>query len=105
MVNAQKKKCALGDCHFPKQPLDLISIDFIVELPISNGNNKDILAIVDNFTKVYAVPKRTSKTVAKCIYDYILTYGIPWKLYSDHDPAYEVELFQELMKLLGVKKL
>ena len=108
MVNAQRKKCALGECPFPKQPLDLISIDFIVELPISNGNNKHILAIVDNFTKhlkVYAVPNRTSKTAAKCIYDYILTYGIPWKLYSDHDPAYEVELFQELMKLLGAKKL
>ena len=66
MVNAEKKKCALGKHPFPKQP----SIDFIVELPISNGNNKHILTIVDNFIKhlkVCAVPDRTSKTAAKCI--------------------------------------
>ena len=108
MVNAPKKKCTLGKRLFPKQPLDLISIDFIAELPISNSKNKHILTIVDNFTKhlkVYAVPDRTCKTAAKCIYDYILTYGIPLRFYSDHDPAYEAELFQELMKLLGVKKL
>ena len=95
MVNAQKK-CALGKRPFPKQPLDLISIDFIVELSISNGINKHILTMVDNFTKhlkIYAIPDRTSKTVAKCIYDYILTYGIPLRLYSDHGPAYETELF------------
>ena len=88
--------------------MDLISIDFIVELPISNGNNKHILTIVDNFTKqlkVYAVPDRTSKTATKCIYDYILTYEVQFRLYSDRDPAYEAELFQELTKLLGIKKL
>ena len=108
MVNAQKKNCVLGKRPFPNKPLDLISIDFIVELPLSNGNNKHILTVVDNFTKhlkVYAVKDRTAKTAAKCIYDYVLTFGIPLKLYSDRDPAYEAELFQELMKLLGVKKL
>ena len=91
-----KEKCALGKHHFPKKPLDLISIDFIVELPISNCNNKHILTIVDHFTKrlkVYAVPDRTSKTAPKCIYDYILTYGTPLRHYSDRDPAYEAKLF------------
>ena len=90
MVNAQKKKCVLGKRPFPKEPLDLISIDSLVELPIPNDNNKHILTIVDNFTKylkVYAVPDRTSKTTAKCIYDYILTYEIPLRLFSDHNPA------------------
>ena len=51
------------------------------------------------------MPDRTSKTTAKCIYDYILTYEIPLRLFSDHNPAYETELLQELMKLLGIKKL
>ena len=108
MVDAQKKKCVLGKRPFPKQPLDLIFTDFVVELPISDGNNKHNLMIVDNFTKrlkVYAVPDRRSKTAAKCIYDYNLTYEIPLRLYSECDPAYDAELFQELMKLLGIKKL
>ena len=108
MINAQKKKCALRKRPFPKQPLDSIFIDFIIELPMSNCNNKRILAIVNNFTKhlkVYGVPDRTSKTAAKCIYDYISAYGIPLRLYSDCDSAYESELFQETMKFLGIKKL
>ena len=85
-----------------------MSIDFIVELPVSNGNNKHILTVVDIFTKhlkVYAVKDRTATAAANCIYDYVLTFGIPLKLYSNRDPVYEAELFQELMKLLGVKKL
>ena len=84
MVNAQKKKCALGRPPFSKQPLHSISIDFMVELPISNGNNKRILNLIDNFTKhlkVYTVPGKTSKTAAKFIYDYILTDRIPLRFY------------------------
>ena len=34
-----------------------------------------------------------------------MTSGIPLKLYSDCYPAYEGELFQQLMLHLGVKKL
>ena len=93
----RKRKVCIRETPFSqKKPLDLISIDFIVELPISNCNNKHILTIVDNFTKrlkVYAVPDRTSKTAPKCIYDYILTYGTPLRHYSDRDPAHEAKLF------------
>ena len=88
--------------------MELISIDFIVDLPITNQSNIHILTIVDNFTKyikVYAVKDRKAETAARCVYDFMLTFGIPLKLYSDRDPAYEVNLFSELMKLLQVKKL
>ena len=34
-----------------------------------------------------------------------MNFGIPLNLYSDRDPAYEAELFQQLMSHLGVKKL
>ena len=103
-----KEKMYIRETPFSKQPLDSIFIDFIVELPMSNGNNKYILTIVNNFTKhlkVYGVHDRTSKTTAKFIYDYISAYGIPLRLYSDCDSVYESELFQETMKLLGIKKL
>ena len=36
---------------------------------------------------------------------YCLKYGIPWRLFSDRDPAFESELFQILMKELGVSKI
>ena len=109
MVNAEnRKKGRLGLCEFPTKPMELISIDFIVDLPITNQRNIHILTIVDNFTKyikVYAVNDRKAGTAARCAYDFMLTFGIPLKLYSDRDPAYEAKLFSELMKLLQVKKL
>ena len=97
-----------GRRPFPSKPLDLISIDYIVELPITENDNRHILTVVDQFTKflcVYPCKDRTAKTAAKYIYDFSLRFGIPLKLLSDQDPAYESDLFNELMKLFGVKKL
>ena len=48
---------------------------------------------------------RTAETAARCVYDFVLTFGIPLKLYSDCDPAYESKLFMELTRLLQIKKL
>ena len=109
MTNAEnKKKSILGKRPIPTKPLEIISIDFVVDLPKTNKGNIHMLTVVDNFTKfvrLYGVKDRTAKTAAKCIYDYVMNLGIPLKLYSDCDPAFEAELFQELMLLLGVMKL
>jgi Integrase core domain. len=97
-----------GRRPFPLKPLDLISIDFIVELPVTEHENRHIMTIVDQFTKflcVYPCQDRTAKTAARCIYDFSLRYGIPLKILSDQDPAYESDLFGELMHLFRVKKL
>ena len=48
---------------------------------------------------------RTAKTVSECIVEYFLRFGIPKKLYSDRDPSYEADLFQFVMKRIGVEKL
>ena len=48
---------------------------------------------------------RTALTASRYIYDYCLLFGIPEKLYSDQDPAYESNLFKHLMTSLGVEKL
>ena len=55
--------------------------------------------------KCYALKDRKAKIACKSVLDNFLTFGIPLKLYSDQDPAYESELFQLLMKELGLKKL
>ena len=34
-----------------------------------------------------------------------MNFGIPLKLYSDRDPAYKAEWFQQLMSYLSVKRL
>ena len=47
---------------------------------------------------------RTALTASRHIYDYCLTYGIPETIYLDQDPAYEANLFNKLIKQLGVRK-
>ena len=38
------------------------------------------------------------------VYGCYLVYGIPEKIYSDQDPAFEANLFTQLMKQLGINK-
>ena len=60
---------------FPTAPLELVSIDFLVDLPVTAKHNQHILVINDHFTKyiqLYAVKDRTAPTAAKCVVDYSL---------------------------------
>ena len=98
----------MGIREFPRAPMELVSIDFLVELPVTARNNRHIMCINEHCTKfiqIYPVSDRTAKTAAKCVFDFFLKFGISFKLYSDRDPAFEAELFQILMGLFGVKKL
>ena len=98
----------MGKCEFPTKPLEKISIDFLVELPITSKGNIHILVVNDVFSKyiqLYAVKDRLSKTAAKCLADYCLRFGILAKLLSDQNPAIESELFQNLAIELGLKKV
>ena len=98
----------MGMRSFPTSPMELVSIDYLVELSVTGRGNRHILSINDHFSKfsqIYAVPDRTAITAAKCVFDFFLRFGIPLKLYSDRDPAFEANLFQSLMKMFGVKKL
>lgn len=88
--------------------MDFISIDFLTELPLTPRNNKHILVINHHFSKfvrLYAIPNRTTETAAKKIIDFVLDFGLPEKLLSAQDPAYESNLFKELLKGLGIKKV
>ena len=79
----------------------------MVDLEKYVKGNIHILTMVDNFLKfikVYVLKDRTAITTSHFIYDYCLVYGIPEKIYSDQDPAFEANLFIQLMKQLGINK-
>ena len=66
------------------------------------------MVINDHFSKyirLYPLRDRLAETAAKYLADYCMDFGIPGKLLSDQDPAYESKLFQELMRILEIKKL
>ena len=104
-LGMKRGKVAVRD--WPYKPLNLLSIDYLTELPVSSKGNRHILVINDQFSKyiqIYPVKDRTAKTVSECIVEYFLRFGIPKKLYSDRDPSYEADLFQFVMKRIGVEK-
>ena len=63
LTKRKQKNSRLGKRLFPTQPNELISIDYIVDFPITSRRNIHILTRVDNLTKYvkcYAVKDRTA---------------------------------------------
>ena len=72
----------IGILSFPSSLMELVSIYFLVDLPITHGGNRYILSINDQFSKftqLYAVPDCTAAISAKCVFDYFLKFGIAKK--------------------------
>ena len=69
-----------------------VSVDLIVELPISQYNNKNILVLVDHLTGwpiTRAIPDKEATTVATAIFEkLILEYGMPEVLLSNNDKEF-----------------
>ena len=86
----------MGVREFLCAPMELVLVDFLVELPVMSCNNRH-MCINDHFTKfiqIYPVLNRTAKTAAKCVFDFFLKFGISLKLYSDRDSALRQNYFK-----------
>ena len=102
------KRVTLGRSGIPKKPMDIVSMDYLTELPITSSGNKHIMVLNDHFKKfiqAYPVFDRTAESGSAVLVDFILRFGSPIRLYSEQDPSYESEVFQQVSKTLGVKKL
>ena len=91
----------------PDNPWDMISVDFIVELPDSAGHNA-VMVVVDSVTK-QAHFKPTFMTVTAagtaCLFIQHVWkhHGLPRKVVSDRGPQFMVEFTRELYRMLGIK--
>jgi hypothetical protein len=89
-------------------PLAIVTMDFITDLPESEGFDSIMLVVDQNATKgVIFIPmnKTVSMAEAVCLYykKVYMWFSLPDKIISDRDPCFVSNLFQELGKLLGVK--
>src|SRR5882762_8168177 len=90
-------------------PFSTVSMDFIVELPISQGYDAIAVFVDHDVTKaaVFA-PCSTSITTdqtATLYCDYIWKhFGLPQKLISDHGPQFTSSFSTELCKLLDIQQ-
>ena len=84
----QADKYQLQTTEIPKRTFAKVSIDLIVEMPISHYGNKNILVIVDHLTSwpmVKAIPDKEATTLANAIFEkLILQHGSPKILLSDY---------------------
>ena len=67
-----------------------------------------MLVITYYFTKwveAYALPDETAETVAEALVnDFVSRYGTPVSIHSDQGRNFESTLFQEVCRLLGIRK-
>jgi len=92
----------------PSQPFEVVSMDFIPELPESNGYN-NILVIVNKLTK-YAIFIPTTTTItekgsAELFIQHVITqYGIPRQVISDRETRWKGEFWKEICDQMGMKR-
>ena len=89
-------------------PFERIAIDMYGPLPETARGNSKILVITCYFTKwveAYALPDETAETVAEALVnDFVSRYGTPISIHSDQGRNFESTLFQEVCRLLGIRK-
>ena len=89
-------------------PLQKVHMDHLGPLTVSNDGNVYILVIVDQFTKwVECIPLRdlTAENTAKSAVNYFFSrFGYPVQIVTDQGSTFESQLFQEMCKLLRIRK-
>ena len=73
------------------------------------GGYEYLLVITDHFTgftQGYPTANKKAKTAAERLYsDFLLRFGLPDKILHDQGGEFENDLFKEVAKLCGVKRI
>ena len=90
------------------RPFSLITMDFITDLPESDGYDSLMVMVDHGSTKgVIFIPCNKmidALGVATLLLDHVYKrFGLPDKIISNRDPHFTSQLFQELGRLLGIK--
>lgn len=87
---------------------DIVSIDHIGPLPLTNENNKYILVFVDQhsrYLRAFPTKDQTAETSANKLYEYISQMGCMNTLLSDRGPGFTSKLFALTAEKLKIKTL
>ena len=86
---------------------DMLSVDFVVELPLSSGHNT-VMTVVDSVSKqahfILMHMTVTAEGAARLFLHQVWKlHGLPKCIISDHRPQFIARFTQELYCLLGIK--
>jgi hypothetical protein len=90
-------------------PFELVGIDVLGGIPVSDSGNRSIVVFTDHFTKwveAFAVPSHDAETIAKLLVHHIfMRFGTPKKLLSDRGPEFMSALVKEILKVMEIESL
>jgi len=104
------RQAPVGELH-PLRILDsqwdMLSVDFVVELPLSSGHNA-VMTVVDSVSKqahfILMHMTVTAEGAARLFLHQVWKlHGLPKCVISDHGPQFIARFTQELYCLLGIK--
>jgi transposase InsO family protein len=99
----------LNSIPIPERPFEVISMDFITELPMTKGGYDNVLVIVDKLTK-YAIFIPTTTEIdevstAKLFFKHVVThFGLPRQIITDRDSKWSGNFWEELCKIMGMTR-
>ena len=88
-------------------PLDRVCVDILGPLPYTPRGNRYALVVMDYFTKwveISPIPDQSAQTCADKILEFVCRFGCPLSIHSDQGRSFESEIFQDLCKILHMKK-
>ena len=104
----QADKYQLQTTEIPKRALGKVSVDLIIDLPVSYHGNKNILVMVDQLTSwpiARAIPDKEAVTVANVVYkDLILQHGALEILLSDNCREFCNDTLAYVCEEYGIKQ-
>ncbi|KAJ8948859.1 hypothetical protein NQ318_013512 [Aromia moschata] len=89
-------------------PFERVAVDILGPLPVTDRGNKYLMVVMDYFSKwpeAVPLPNQEAETVAEAFIENVIArHGVPLELHSDQGRNFESELWQEVMKIMGIKK-
>jgi len=104
------RQAPVGELHplqIPDSRWDTLSVDFVVELPLSSGHDM-VITVVDSVSKwAHFIPMHTTVTVEGVaqlfLHQVWKLHGLPKYVVSDRRPQFATRFTRELYCLLGIK--
>ncbi|GFU01032.1 retrovirus-related Pol polyprotein from transposon 412 [Trichonephila clavipes] len=89
-------------------PFERIAFDILGPLPRSSEDNKNILVVIDYFTKwpeAYPIPDQEASTGAEVLVQHwISRFGVPLQLHSDQGRNFDSAVCKRLCEILAIHK-
>jgi len=104
------RQAPVGELHslqIPDSRWDTLSVDFVVELPLSSGYDA-VMTVVDSVSKrAHFIPTHTTVTAEGAarlfLHQVWKLHGLPTCVVSDRRPQFVACFTKELYRLLGIK--